>query len=95
MKVLVKTAFLAVSLIGMAEANVSISASSYQEKTQLSEDGQKVKAWVKAEKVVPGTVIRYVNALNNSGNKLATKLVVDDTISKNKDEVGECASCQI
>lgn len=94
MKVLVKTAVLAVSLIGMAQANVSISASSYQEKTKLSEDGQKVKAWVKADKVVPGTVIRYVNALKNSGNKLATKLVVDNPIPENMIYVGDSASCQ-
>jgi len=94
MNIVFKTAVLALSLIAMAEANVSISASSYQEKTKLSEDGQEVRAWVKADKVVPGTVIRYVNALENSGNKLATKLVVDNPIPENMVYVGNSATCE-
>jgi len=94
MNIVFKTVVLVISLIAMAKANVSISASSYQEKTKVSENGQKVKAWVKADKVVPGTVIRYVNALENSGNKLATKLVVDNPIPDNMVYVGNSASCQ-
>lgn len=94
MKVLVKAVVLAVSLMSMAQANVSISASSYQEKIKLSDDGQKVKEWVKAEKVIPGTVIRYVNSLENSGKKLATKLVVENQIPQNMTYVGNSASCQ-
>jgi len=94
MNIVFKTVVLVISLIAMAEANVSISASSYQEKTKVSENGQKVKAWVKADKVVPGTVIRYVNALENSGNKLATKLVVDNPIPENMVYVDNSATCE-
>lgn len=94
MKVILRTVVLAVSLMGMVQANVSISASSYQEKIKFSEDGQKIQEWVKAEKVVPGTVIRYINALENRGKKMATKLVVDNPIPNNMIYIGNSATCQ-
>lgn len=94
MDILLRTGVLAVSLMGMVYANVSISADSYQEKRKLTEDGRYVQEWVKAEKVIPGTVIRYVNSLKNSGKEVAEKLVIDNPIPKNMIYVGNSASCQ-
>ena len=76
------------------QANVSISSASYQKQTKINEAGEKVTTWVKAQKVVPGTTIRYVNSLENSGNEEATKLVVNNPIPENMEYVANTASCQ-
>ena len=81
-------------LLTMVQANVTINSTSFQEQTKVSPSGEKVKEWVKASKVVPGTVIRYVNTLDNSGNKPATKLVVNNPVPENMEYVANSASCQ-
>ena len=93
MKVLLKTSIALLAIMSMAQADVSISSTSLQEKTKVSSSGEKVKEWIKAEKVVPGTVIRYVNTLNNSGNTPATQLVVNNPIPKNMQYVANSAIC--
>jgi len=94
MKNLVKTSALILTLASMAQANVSINSASFQEVTKITVSGEKVKEWAKASKVVPGTVIRYVNSLENSGAKMATKLVVNNPIPQNMEYVVNSASCQ-
>jgi len=86
------TVFFAV--VSMAQANVSISSSSFQEQIKVDINGVKVKEWVKAQKVVPGTLIRYVNALENAGQKTATKLVVKNPIPLNMEYVANSAACK-
>ncbi len=81
-------------LLTMVQANVTINSASFQEQTKVSPSGEKVKEWVKASKVVPGTVIRYVNTLDNSGDKPATKLVVNNPVPENMEYVANTASCQ-
>ena len=93
MKILVKTSILLLTIMSMSQANVSINSSSYKEQVKVTPNGEKVKEWVKAEKVVPGTVIRYVNTLNNSGNKPASTLVVSNPIPKNMEYVSDSAVC--
>jgi hypothetical protein len=61
--------FLAIS--SLLNADVSISSASFQEKKV----GKETK-WVKATRVVPGTKVRYVNSLTNSGAQNATNLVI-------------------
>lgn len=80
-------------LLTMVQANVSINSASFQEQTKITANGEKVKEWVKASKVVPGTVIRYVNSLENSGEKSATKLVVNNPVPENMEYVANSASC--
>jgi uncharacterized repeat protein (TIGR01451 family) len=94
MKNLVKTSAMLLAMMSMAQANVSINSASFQEQTKVDANGKKVKEWVKASKVVPGTVIRYVNSLENSGEKSATKLVVNNPVPENMEYVANSASCE-
>lgn len=94
MKNLVKTSAVFLALASMAQANVSINSASYQEATKVDSNGEKEKEWVRASKVVPGTVIRYVNSLENSGEQSATKLVVSNPVPTNMEYVANSASCQ-
>ena len=75
-------------------ANVTINSTSYQEEVTTSETGEKVKSWVKTHKVVPGSVVRYVNTLENSGTQPATSLVVNNPIPEHMEYVAGTASCQ-
>jgi len=90
MKKLVMTSAL---LLTLAQANVSINSASFQEQTKVTASGEKVKEWVRASKVVPGTVIRYVNSLENAGAKTATKLVINNPIPENMEYVANSAAC--
>jgi len=94
MKNFVKTSAILLAVMSMAQANVSINSASFQEHTKVNANGEKVKEWVKASKVVPGTVIRYVNSLENSGDKSATKLVVNNPVPENMEYVANSASCE-
>ena len=81
-------------LLTVVQANVSINSASFQEQISITSSGEKVKTWVKASKVVPGTVIRYVNSLDNSGDIRADKLVVNNPVPENMEYVASSASCQ-
>jgi len=91
MKKLIMTSAL---FLTMAQANVSINTASFQEQTTVNASGEQVVEWVKASKVIPGTIIRYVNSLENSGSQLATKLVVNNPIPKNMEYILNSATCQ-
>ncbi len=78
--------FFAVSSLLMAD--VSISSASFQEK----KIGKEIK-WVKTTRVVPGTKVRYINTLNNSGLENATNLVITNAIPKNMSFVDSSAVC--
>jgi len=94
MKNFVKTSVIVLAMMSMAQANVSINSASFQEQTKVTPSGEKIKEWVKASKVVPGTVIRYVNTLDNSGDKPATKLIVNNPIPENMEYIANSATCQ-
>jgi len=93
MKNFVKTSAIVLAMMSMAQANVSISSASFQEQIKVTPSGEKVKEWVRASKVVPGTVIRYVNSLYNNGDRPATKLVVNNPIPENMEYVANTAVC--
>lgn len=78
----------------MLQANVTIASASYQEKIEVNESGDKVRKWVNAEKVVPGSIVRYVNTLENKGTVQARKLVIKNPIPENMEYVADTASCQ-
>ena len=81
-------------VITLAQAGVSISSASFQEQIKVNENGERVKEWVKTSKVVPGTIIRYINRLYNDGKVSATNLVINNPIPKNMEYVANSASCQ-
>lgn len=94
MKKLLATSALLLTMVSMAQANVSINSASFQEASKITASGEKVTEWVKASKVVPGTVIRYVNSLENAGAKDATKLIVNNPVPENMEYVANSANCQ-
>jgi len=92
-KILTASALL-LSMVSMASANVSIASTSYQKMTKVLESGEKVEEWARTSTVVPGMVIRYVNSLENRGEKEATKLVVKNSVPNNMEYIADTASCQ-
>jgi len=94
MKFFLKTSLVLCTVASLAQANVSISSTSFQELTKVTPSGEKSKEWVKTEKIVPGTVVRYVNTLENSGVEIATKLLVKNPIPNNMEYVADSAACQ-
>ena len=94
MKKTLKLSTLCLCMATMLHANVSISSNSFQEKVHLSEDGQKTTEWLKADKIVPGTTIKYVNNLVNSGDKKANHLVIKNPIPKNMQYIANTAQCK-
>jgi len=67
------------------EAKVKVSTASYQKMG---------KKWVKAAKVVPGTKVKYINTLSNSGGSNATNLVIVNTIPKEMQYIANSAKCK-
>jgi len=94
MKFFVKASLLLFSVVNLAQADVTISSTSLQEETKVTATGEKIKEWVKTEKVIPGTVVRYVNTLENSGSVTATNLLVKNPIPENMEYVADSALCQ-
>jgi len=62
---------------------VSVTTNSYQEITVKDKNGKKVKKWVKASKVVPGTIIKYVDTIHNDTNTSLKDAKVSNPINKN------------
>ena len=89
-----KKVILAIALtVATLHANVTISSASYQKKVKVNEVGEKVTSWAKADKVVPGSIVRYLNVVENSGTQIANKLVVNNPIPTNMEYVAGTASC--
>jgi len=94
MKKIVLTTLLAMIASGTLQANVTLGTASFQEKIEVNKSGEKLRTWVKAEKVIPGSIVRYVNSLENKGRQNVSKLVVKNPIPKNMEYVADTASCQ-
>ena len=91
---MMKKVILAIALtVATLHANVTISSTSYQEKVKVNEAGEKVTSWAKADKVVPGAIVRYLNVVENTGTQIANKLIVNNPIPENMEYVAETASC--
>ena len=75
------------------QAEVTLHTASYQEQVELLNSGEKRKKWIRAEKIIPGTVIRYVNTLNNKSHQPATKLLIKNTIPENMEYLANTAGC--
>ncbi len=76
MKRILTVSAIALAIMTMtAQAEVTISSQSYQKVVK-----KKKAKWVKATKVVPGTVVRYINTLKNKGKETAENLVVVNAV---------------
>jgi len=83
--------FFVVNLLWMSSlyANVSITTQSYQRAAK-----KKNVKWVKATKVIPGSVVLYVNTLKNSGKETATRLEVVNEIPEHMYFLNNSAECK-
>ncbi len=75
-------------------ADVSITSASYQEEIEITPSGEKIVRWVKAHKVVPKSIVRYVNQLENKGDREAQELIINNPIPENMLYISGSASCQ-
>jgi len=76
-------------LIASVHAEVSITSQSYQKVLK-----KKKEKWLKASKVVPGAVVKYVNTLKNSGKGTAENLSIINAIPKHMLYVKGSAKCK-
>lgn len=72
----------------LASANVTIQTESFQQDQKSKKD-----KWVKVDKVVPGTEIKYLNTVRNEGTELAEKLIIVNNVSKHVEYLGGTAKC--
>lgn len=80
---------MAALMVTLLQAEVTISLKSYQKALK----NNKI-TWVKAKKVIPGTVVKYVNHINNKGTNTAKNLVVVNDIPKYMTYVRGSAKCK-
>ena len=79
---------LSILFTSVMHAEISMTSESLQEKRI----NKKVK-WVKATKVIPGTKIRYLNTLSNTGDQAAEDLVITNPVPKHMQYLEGSAKC--
>ncbi|WP_295421734.1 hypothetical protein [Sulfurovum sp.] len=90
MKKLFTSIMIALSMMVLSlHAEVTIKSQSYQKVIKK----KKVK-WVKAAKVIPGSVVLYVNTLKNKGKETAQNLTVVNAIPAHMNYVKGTARCK-
>ncbi len=62
---------------------VSMATHSYQLTVVKDKQGKPVKKWLKASKVVPGTVVKYVDTITNDTDEILTDARVSNPINEN------------
>lgn len=72
-------------------ASVTIDTTSYQRVIQKDENGTEVIKWVKATKVVPGSIVKYVDIVNNHTDQNITKLAIKNPINENLEYIADTA----
>lgn len=90
MKKLLISLSIAMSVMTIAsQAEVTINSQSYQKVIK-----KKKAKWVKATKVIPGSVILYMNRLKNKGTQTAEKLTVVNAIPEHMQYIKGTAKCK-
>lgn len=69
-------------LITSVQADVTITSQSFQKVVK-----KKKAKWVKATKVVPGSVILYINTLKNKGKDAAQKLTIVNAVPEHMEYI--------
>lgn len=88
MKKMIKFLILSGLAATALQAQVGIKSESLQ---LVLEDDKKV--WKQATKVIPGTVIRYINTVTNDDKEVATNLVVVNNVSEYMEYQSDSATC--
>ncbi len=82
MKKVIFLVFLFASFV-YAKEPVTITLHSYKKEIVVTKEGKKVTKWVKPTKVIPGSVIKYVNTISNNTTKPLKTATVTNKIDKN------------
>ncbi len=72
-------------------AEVLISTASYQ---KIYDKHSKKRKWVRATKVVPGNIVRYINTVSNKERATAEHLTVINNIPEHMEYVKGSAKCR-
>ena len=91
-KGLLAIALLATLTYAKEPSKITITTSSYQEVVKKDENGKLKKVWVKATKVVPGTVVKYINEVKNNSDTPLENVVVTNQIDPNLEYVKNSAT---
>ncbi len=75
-------------------APVSVSTASYQAKRiKDKKTGKVVTKWVRAHRVVPGTVVRYIDTVTNRTDKPLKNVAIKNPINPHLTYVAQTAKC--
>jgi len=82
-------------------APISVTTGSYQQivlkdkkgKILRDKKGKPVKKWVKATKVVPGTIVKYEDRVTNNTKKSITDVTITNPINENLEYIAESIKC--
>jgi len=88
-KLLISLSVVMTLMVMHAQAAVTITSQSYQKNST-----KKKAKWVKATKVIPGSVVLYMNTLKNKGKDTAEKLTVVNAVPKHMKYVKGTAKCK-
>ena len=97
---LIATALLSVTVAyaKAPQSPVTVTTASYQlvVKKVKTKKGKikKVKKWVKATKVVPGTIVRYVDTVTNSGEAPLSQVAIKNPINEHLAYVAHSAKAE-
>ncbi len=72
---------------------ISLTTKSYQEVVEVDSSGKKVVKLVDAKKVLPGDIIVYKNTIENSSQKPAKNMVLNNPIPEHMEYVANSANC--
>ena len=61
---------------------VEVDTASYQIKIVKNKHGKKVKRWVRATKVVPGTIVRYIDTVTNHTDQAIQNIAIKNPINE-------------
>jgi hypothetical protein len=108
-KMMVSTA-IAVALTFAAQAKeaakstspVAVSTASYQQmpvrdkkgKIKRDKHGKPILKWVRATRVVPGTIVRYIDTVTNHTDKALSQVAIKNPINPHLSYVAKTARCE-
>jgi uncharacterized repeat protein (TIGR01451 family) len=88
-KILIGLSVMVMMFTVTSQAQVTIKSQSFQKVVK-----KKKTKWVKASKVIPGSVVLYVNSLKNKGKEAAQKLTVVNNIPEHMHYMQGSAKCK-
>jgi len=82
-------------------APISVTTASYQQivvrdkkgKIVRDKKGKPVKKWVKATKVVPGTIVKYEDRVTNNTKNSITQVKISNPINENLEYISDSIKC--